>query len=129
MVQVLTAGRVGPLGEALELGLLLVGLYTIARPVHSRESRRLARQIATAVVRYINGVVRPRLESGGPAAMDCDDYRVLATALLEARVYRFARSAIFGRVPIYVLTPDLSLVADPETLGALRGHLNLEPAD
>ena len=60
--------------------------------------------------------------------MDCEDYRVLATGLLEARVYRFERSTVFGRLPVYTLSPDLTLVADPETLGALRGHLALEPA-
>ncbi|MEN6516794.1 MAG: hypothetical protein ABFC38_01210 [Methanospirillum sp.] len=117
------------MGEALELGLLLAGLYAVARSVHTRESRHLARQVATAVVRYIDGEVRPRLEGGGPAATDCDDSRVLATVLIEARVYRSVRSTIFGRLPMYVLAPDLSLVADPETPGALRCHLDLEPID
>jgi hypothetical protein len=60
--------------------------------------------------------------------MDCEDYRVLATGLLEARVYRIERTAVFGRLPVYTLSPDLTLVADPETLAALRGHLALEPA-
>jgi hypothetical protein len=58
--------------------------------------------------------------------MDCEEYRRLATGLLEAHVYRFARSTVFGRLPIYALSPDLSLVADPETLAMLRGHLDLE---
>jgi len=39
------------------------------------------------------------------------------------------RSTIFGRLPMYVLAPDLSLVADPETPGALRCHLDFEPID
>ena len=38
------------------------------------------------------------MKSGdAPALTDCEDYRVLATGLLEARVYRFTRSAIFDR--------------------------------
>ncbi len=71
--------------------------------------------------------VGPRLKGGAPAIMDCEDYRVLATGLLEARVYRFARTSVFGRLPVYTLAPDYSLVADPETLATLRGHLDLEP--
>jgi hypothetical protein len=66
--------------------------------------------------------------SGAPVLMNCEDYRLLATGLLEARVYRFARTTVFGRLPVYTLAPDYSLVADPETLDALRGHLSLEPA-
>lgn len=80
------------------------------------------------MIRYIDEEVGPRLGSGeAPAVMDCEDYRVLATGLLEARVYRFTRTTVAGRLPVYTLSPDLTLEADPETLGALRGHLDLEP--
>lgn len=123
--RVLAEGQVSPLAQTLEFGLLLLGLYVVTRTVHADESRRLARQVAEAVVRYIDGEVCPLLEGG--AIMDCEAYRVLATGLLEARVYRFARSTVFGRLPVYALAPDLSLVADPETLGALRGHLEVTP--
>ncbi len=126
--RVLAEGHVSPLAQTLEFGLLLLGLYAVTRSVHAGESRRLARQVAEAIVRYIDEEVGPRLESGtAPAVMDCEAYRVLATGLLEARVYRFARSTVFGLLPVYTLFPDLSLVADPETLAALRGHLELEP--
>ena len=128
VLRVLATGRVSLVGQALEFILLLAGLYVITRSVQSAESRPLARQVAEAVTRYIDDEAR---FSGGPEtlpAIDCEEYRELATGLLEARVYRFARSTVAGRLPIYTLTPDLSLVADPETLGALRGHLNLEPA-
>ena len=127
VLEVMAEGHVGPAGQTLSVLLLLSGLYAVTRVVHGRESRRLARQIAGAVIRYIDGDLDPRLESEpGP---DCEEYRVLATGLLEARVYRFFRTTVFGRLPIYVLSPDLSLVADTETLSALRGHLSLEPAD
>ncbi len=126
VVQLLAAGQIGPLGQTLEFAVLLAGLYLVTRAVHSAESRRLARQVAAAVIRYVDAEAVPCLENG--AAMDCEDYRVLATGLLEARVYRFQRSTVFGRSPVYTLSPDLPLVADPETLGALRGHLHLEPA-
>lgn len=126
-LRVLAVGRISPIGRGLELVLLLVGLYIVTRTVQSRESRRMALQVSEAAVRYIDEDIVPRLD-GGPAAMDCEEYRVLATGLLEARVYRFERLTAAGRLPVYMLSPDLSLVADPETLAALRGHLNLEPA-
>ncbi|MEN6343601.1 MAG: hypothetical protein ABFC89_13705 [Methanospirillum sp.] len=126
VLEVLAGGHVGPAGQTLVLLLLLSGLYAVTRTVHGRESRRLARQVAGAIIRYIDGDLGPRLESG--AGRDCEEYRSLATGLLEARVYRFVRTAVFGRLPVYILSPDLSLVSDKETLSALRGHLNLEPA-
>ena len=124
--RVLAEGRVSPFRQTLEFAVLLAGLSGDAHGPQ-RESRRLARQVAEATVRYIDREVHPRLE-GHPAVMDCEDYRVLATGLLEARVYRFARTTVFGRLPVYTLAPDYTLVADPETLAALRGHLDLGPA-
>ena len=126
-LRVFAEGRVSPLAQTLEFGLLFLGLYVVTRTDQAVESRRLARQVAEAVIRFIDLDLRPRLESG--AVMDCDEYRRLATGLLEARVYRFARSTVLGRLPIYALAPDLTLVADPETLAALRGHLDLGPAE
>jgi len=128
VIRVLAEGRVSPLTQTLEFGLLLIGLYLVTRSAQVVESRRLARQVAEAIVGYIDREVHPRMEGITPAVMDCEDYRVLATGLLEARVYRYVRSTVFGRLPVYTLSPDLTLVADPETLGALRGHLALEPA-
>jgi hypothetical protein len=126
-VRVLAEGRINPAARALELAALLAGLYLVTRMVQSRESRRMARQVAEAVVRYLDADLAPRLARGGPVAMDCEAYRALATGLLEARVYRFDSLTLAGRLPVYVLTPDLSLVADAETLAALRGHLELGP--
>jgi hypothetical protein len=127
-LRVLAEGRINPVARALEFVGLLVGLYLVTRTVQSRESRRMARQVADAVVRYLDDDLAPRLAGGGPAAMDCEEYRALATGLLEARVYRFDRLTLAGRLPVYLLTPDLSLVADAETLAALRGHLDLGSA-
>lgn len=124
-LRVLAEGRINPVARALEFVGLLVGLYLVTRTVQSRESRRMARQVADAVVRYLDDDLAPRLAGAGPAAMDCEEYRTLATGLLEARVYRFDRLTVAGRLPVYLLTPDLSLVADAETLAALRGHLDL----
>jgi hypothetical protein len=126
LIRVLAVGRVSPFAQSLEFALLLVGLYAVTRMAHSAASRPLARQVAEAVVRYIDGELMPRVR-GGAAATDCEEYRALATGLLEARVYRFSRSTLAGRLPVYSLGTDLALVADPETLGALRGHLDLEP--
>jgi hypothetical protein len=130
VVRVLAEGHVSPQAQALEFVLLFAGLYGITRMVQSRESRRLARQVAEAIVRYIDTEIAPMVGAAGvQTAMDCDEYRVLATGLLEARVYRFARTTLAGRLPLYTLSPDLSFVADPETLAALRGHLDLGPAE
>jgi hypothetical protein len=127
--RVLAEGHVSPQAQALEFVLLFAGLYGIARAVQSRESRRLARQVAEAILRYVDTEITPMVQAADvPAPMDCEEYRVLATGLLEARVYRFERTTLAGRLPLYTLSPDLSLVADPETLAALRGHLSLEPA-
>ena len=126
VLRVLAEGRVSPFAQTLEFVVLLTGLYAVTRTVHSAESGRLARQVAEAIVRYIDRELAPRLE--GDAVTDCEGYRVLATGLLEARVYRFERGTVVGRLPVYTLAPDLSLVADPETLAALRGHLDLGPA-
>jgi hypothetical protein len=128
VIRVLAEGRVSPLVQTLEFVVLLAGLYAVTRTVHSRESRHLVRGVAEAIIRYIDGELGPRLE-GAPAVLDCEDYRELATGLLEARVYRFERSTVAGRLPVYTISPDLSLVADPETLSALRGHLDLGPAE
>ena len=59
--RVLAEGRVSPLVQTLEFGLLLVGLYRVTRRPKSSESRRLARQVAEAIVRYIDGEIDPHL--------------------------------------------------------------------
>mgnify|MGYP000521450352 CR=1 FL=1 len=48
VVRVLAEGHVSPQAQALEFALLFAGLYGITRAVQSRESRRLARQVAEA---------------------------------------------------------------------------------
>ena len=126
VLRVLAEGQVSPLVQTLEFVVLLAGLYAVTRTTHSAESGLLARQVAEAIVRFIDQELAPRLE--GDAVIDCEGYRALATGLLEARVYRFERGTVFGRLPVYTLTPDLTLVADPETLAALRGHLDLGPS-
>ena len=128
-IRVLVEGQIDPVAGGLEFAVLLVGLYTVTRTVQSRESRRLARFVTEAVIHYIDRDLAPRLADARQAMMDCEEYRALATGLLEARVYRFDRLTVLGRLPVYLLTPDLSLVVDPETLVALRGHLALEPSD
>lgn len=125
VIRVLAEGRISPLVQTLEFAVLLAGLYAVTRTVHGVESRRLARQVAEAIVQYVDRELAPRLD--GDAVTDCEGYRELATGLLEARVYRFERGTVFGRLPVYTLAPDLTLVADPETLAALRGHLDLGP--
>lgn len=128
LLRVLAVGGVTPLVQTLEFAALFGGLYAVTRTVHSAESRQLARRVAAAAVRFIDTGLLPRLGGGGaPSVLDCEEYRVLATGLLEARVYRVERSAPGGRLPVYTVSPDLALVSDPETLAALRGHLDLEP--
>ena len=125
--RVLAEGRVSPLAQTLEFGVLLAGLYAVTRTAHSAESRRLARQVAEAIVRYIDEEVRPAPGETAPSwtarTTGCSRRASSRRGSTGSR----ARPSSAGCRS----TPSprtYSLVADPETLAALRGHLDLEPA-
>ena len=88
-------------------------------------------RINRSISGYITNDVLPTLETGisdlvpGDDAEDtCENYRGIATCLIEAKMYRIQSisTVIFA---VYFIQPDLSMILDKETLNMLRGHMEI----
>ncbi len=106
--------------------------YVIVRYMHSIFSRTLMLRINRSISGYITNDVLPTLESGisdldpGNDAEDtCENYRAIATSLIEAKMYKIQSVSIFGHFAVYFIQPDLSMILDKETLNMLRGHMEI----
>jgi hypothetical protein len=130
--EVLSEGKVTPVKNFIELVLLFLAQYVIVRYMHSIFSRSLMSRINRSISGYITNDVLPTLETGisdlvpGDDAEDtCENYRGIATCLIEAKMYKIQSVSIFGHFAVYFIQPDLSMILDKETLNMLRGHMEI----
>jgi hypothetical protein len=129
--EVLNEGKVTPVKNFTELVLIFLAQYVIVRFMHGIASRRLIFQINRSISEYISTVVMPALQKGiadqGLRPDDtCEDYRQIATTLIEAKMYKTRSASIFGHFTVYFIQPDLTMILDKETLNTLRGHMEIQ---
>jgi hypothetical protein len=130
--EVLNEGKFTPVKNFTELVLIFLVQYVIVRFMHGLFSRRLMERINRTISGYITSEVLPALEMDrsvpdsefGPDSV-CEDYRAIATLLIEAKMYKTQSASILGHFPVYYIQPDLSMILDKETLGTLRGHIEI----
>ena len=132
--EVLNEGKVTPVKNFTELALIFLAQYVIVRFMHGLFSRRLMLRINRSISGFIASDVLPALEknrslpdSGVGADSRCDNYREIATWLIEARMYKTQSASIAGRFTVFFIQPDLTMILEKETLGTLRGHMELQP--
>jgi hypothetical protein len=130
--EILNEGKITPVKNFTELVLVFLVQYVIVRFMHGLFSRRLMLRINRTIAGYITTEVLPALQkdragldSGSGPDSICEDYREIATRLIEARMYAIRSASIFGHFPVYYIQPDLTMILDKETLGTLRGHMEL----
>lgn len=130
--EVMNEGKVTPVKNFTELVLIFLVQYVIVRYLHGITSRRLILRINRSISGYVTTEVLPLLEKGVPGpdlgnnpADECEDYRWIATCLIEAKMYKTHSASIFGHFPVYFIQPDLSMILDKETLNTLRGHMEI----
>ncbi|MBP1930011.1 hypothetical protein J2741_002607 [Methanolinea mesophila] len=130
--EIMNEGRLDLLKDFGRLILVILVQYVIVRFMHGIFSRGLIVRINRGISRYITTEVLPALDHG-PAGLagregdpyTCEDYREIATRLIEAKMYKTGSASIFGYFIIYFIQPDLSLILEKETLDSLRGHMEI----
>lgn len=130
--EVMNEGKVTPLKNFTELVLIFLAQYVIVRFMHGIASRRLILRINRSISDYVTTAVLPALEKGvtgqdkGDVPADtCEDYRGIATCLIEAKMYKAHSASIFGHFTVYFIQPDLTMILDKETLNTLHGHMEI----
>jgi hypothetical protein len=130
--EVMNEGKITPVKNFSELVFIFLAQYVIVRYMHGIASRKLILRINRSISEYVTTAVLPALEKGvsGQGVGDdptdtCEDYRGIATCLIEAKMYKIHSASIFGHFPVYFIQPDLTMILDKETLNTLRGHMEI----
>lgn len=103
----------------LAIGVILVTLYFIMRYIHGITSRDLLARFSQGKTACLFRQIEITGQAGrSPADLANPDAEAVAVCraaelLLETRIYQVERKTLFGTFPVYIVSPDFSLVLFP----------------